>query len=93
MDPLEENPKPWRQIWVSDIDGHSELLHLPGLTVSGFLGRIRYVCDDQVMAHTFGRLLRFAEFAGVGRYSTRGLGAIQLEPTWDSPPTRHRPPP
>lgn len=75
-------PNAWSKVWVSDIDGHSETLRPAGLTVSGFLGRIRYVCTDPVVAGVFDRLLQFAEFAGVGRYTTRGLGTVRLEPTW-----------
>lgn len=87
---LDDDPKQWRHIWVSDIDGHSEVLHQTNLTISGFLGRIRYVCEHPATAQIFGQLLHFAEYAGLGRYSTRGLGAIQLEPTWE-PNTAKRP--
>ena len=52
---------------------------LPGLTVPGFLGRIRYHCDDPQVATTLHRLLLFAELSGLGRYTTRGLGIITLD--------------
>ncbi|MFI7531463.1 CRISPR system precrRNA processing endoribonuclease RAMP protein Cas6 [Nocardia salmonicida] len=86
---LPEDPKLWRRVWVSDIDGHSEVLDLQNLTLSGFLGRVRYVCEDPQMAAIFQSLLTFAEYAGVGRYPTRGLGAIRLEPTWEPGATSH----
>ncbi|MGV9678751.1 CRISPR system precrRNA processing endoribonuclease RAMP protein Cas6 [Nocardia sp. NPDC003482] len=76
---LDEDPRPWRRIWVSDVEGHTELLDLPGLTVPGFLGRIRYRCDDPSISHTLHRLLGFAALAGLGRYTTRGLGVTTLE--------------
>ena len=79
---IEVEPTGWSKVWISDVDGRSQMLPLAGLTVSGFLGRVRYVCPDPVVAELFDRLLRFAEYAGIGRYTTRGLGVIRLEPTW-----------
>ena len=76
---FDEDQRLWRRIWVSDVEGHTELLPLPGLTVPGFLGRIRYHCDDPGVATTLHRLLLFAELAGLGRYTTRGLGIITLD--------------
>ncbi|MFI7524005.1 CRISPR system precrRNA processing endoribonuclease RAMP protein Cas6 [Nocardia salmonicida] len=52
---------------------------LSSLGDSGSLGRIRYHCDDPVVAATLRRLLLFAELAGLGRYTTRGLGIITLD--------------
>lgn len=78
--PIEIDPAGWRKVWVSDVDGHSEVLHLAGLTVSGYLGRIRYVCTDPSVAAVFDRLLRLAEYAGVGRYTARGLGTVAVVP-------------
>jgi len=76
-------------IWVSDVDGRNEIISVKSLTVSGFRGRIRYVCDDPAIAPVFSALLNLATFAGVGRYATHGLGTIALEPTW-SPVDRDR---
>lgn len=70
-------------IWVSDVDGRNEIVTArKGLTMSGFLGRIRYVCEDTETAEVFHKLLHFAEYSGMGRYSTHGLGTVRLEPTW-----------
>ena len=77
-----------RAIWVTDLDGRNAILTLSGLTVSGYLGRVRYSCDDKTVAPGFGALLQFAEFAGLGRYTVRGLGVIALEQTWHT--SHHR---
>jgi hypothetical protein len=69
-------------IWVSDIDGANQVFPLVDMTVSGFVGRIRYVCEDPTVADTIDTLLRFAEFTGIGSYAPRGLGMVRLEPTW-----------
>jgi CRISPR-associated endoribonuclease Cas6 len=70
-------------VWVSDVDGANQILTLGGLTVSGFVGRARYVCDaGPGVAATVDRVMRLAEFAGVGAYTTRGLGKVELEPSW-----------
>lgn len=74
---LDQDPRTWRHIWVSDVTGHTELLPFPGLTVPGFYGTIRYRCDTPT-SRTLHRLLLLAEHAGVGRYTTRGLGIITL---------------
>lgn len=71
-----------KSLWVSDIDGRNVVLPVAKLKASGFVGRMRFVCDDPIAARKFGVLLRFGEFAGLGSYATRGLGVIALEPTW-----------
>lgn len=81
-EPIDPASRLASSVWVSDIDGHSEVLSVERLTVSGFLGRIRYVCNDRAFSATFDTLMRFAEFAGLGRYTTRGLGTVRLENTW-----------
>lgn len=89
-------------VWVSDIDGHSEACALTRKTrrngtwrlddevISGFTGRIRYVCDQgsDDEAAAFDALLGFAAFAGVGSHTTYGFGVISPEPTWQPPTTR-----
>ncbi|WP_431956897.1 hypothetical protein [Nocardia lijiangensis] len=48
-------------------------------------------CEDHDTAHTLHRLLLLAEYAGLGRYTTRGLGIITLDrpaPNGDPPHTR-----
>jgi len=88
-------------VWVSDVDGRSEACTLTRNTrrdgrwrlddavVSGFTGRIRYVCDagPDEDAAWFGALLAFAVFAGVGSHTTYGFGVIIPEPTWQPPTT------
>ena len=62
--------------------GTNEVFPLADMTVSGFVGRIRYVCEDPSTAGTVDTLVRFAEYAGIGSYTPRGLGVVRLEPTW-----------
>jgi hypothetical protein len=89
-------------VWVSDIEGHSEVQILarrarrdgqPKMeeeVVSGFVGRMRYVCDrgTDAEAADFDALVAFALFAGIGSHTTYGFGVVAPEPTWQ-PPTLH----
>jgi CRISPR-associated endoribonuclease Cas6 len=89
-------------IWVSDLEGRSEVhnltrnvrragaRHREDEVVSGFTGRIRYVCDRGTNdeAATFDALLAFAAFAGIGSHTTYGFGVIAAEPSWQPPTTR-----
>jgi CRISPR-associated endoribonuclease Cas6 len=72
-----------QHVWITDVEGHSEALKLGTLTVSGFLGRVRYECDGDAETATWvSRLMRLAPFAGVGTYTVRGLGVTRHESTW-----------
>lgn len=79
---------PWvtRSIWVSDLDGASDVValgrHDRRVHYSGFVGRIRYQCDDGDAAAEVGPLFALADFAGVGAATAKGLGVARLEPTW-----------
>jgi hypothetical protein len=89
-------------VWVSDIDGHSEVQmltrragyggrsHAAEEVVSGFVGRMRYVCDrgTDAEAADFDALMAFGLFAGVGSHTTCGLGIMVAEPTWQPPSVR-----
>jgi CRISPR-associated endoribonuclease Cas6 len=89
-------------VWVSDIEGHNEVQILTRRArrggqqkmeeevVSGFVGRMRYVCDrgTDAEAADFGALIAFALFAGIGSHTTYGFGVVVPEPTWQ-PPTLH----
>lgn len=97
---------PWRPggcpVWVSDLDGRTEVQLLPRTVrgggsperreevISGFVGRVRYVCDQgsDVEAAAFGALLAFAAFAGAGSHTAYGFGVTVPEPTWQPPTTR-----
>ncbi len=86
-------------VWVSDIDGRSQVQTLTRTVrrsggwrsedevVSGFLGRIRYACDQRgdEDAVAFHALLAFAVYAGLGSHTTYGFGVIESEPTWQPP--------
>jgi len=81
-----------RSLWVSDLDGHSSVMPLRDTIVSGFTGRIRYVCDGtDAQAEAVDALLSFAEYAGVGSHTAYGLGTVSLGTTW-APGTRSRAP-
>jgi hypothetical protein len=83
-------------VWVSDIEGRSEVCsltrnvrrngswRLEDELISGFVGRIRYVCDPGADGHAsaFGAVLAFASFAGAGSHTTYGFGVVLPEPTW-----------
>ena len=92
----------WRgagPVWVSDLDGHSEVQILSRRArredqpprseeiISGFTGRVRYVCDHgtDTEAACFSALLAFALFAGAGSHTAYGFGTITPEPTWQPP--------
>jgi hypothetical protein len=88
-----------RSVWVSDLDGHSEVVHLRGRVVSGYVGRLRYVADGRAVGHDYGAdgdarafdaLMAFAAFAGIGSHTTYGFGAVVPEPTWQPPTTGRR---
>lgn len=102
LDPATAPEPTWRgtgPVWVSDIDGHSEVqvlsrrAHRDGgpprqeEIISGFTGRIRYVCDDgtDTDAASFSALLAFAAFAGAGSHTAYGFGTVVPEPTWQPP--------
>lgn len=87
-------------VWVSDIDGRSQAQVLTrrgrgsgrpaGEVVSGFAGRVRYVCDQgtDAEASAFGALLAFAAYAGAGSHTAYGFGVVCPEPTWQPPSVR-----
>lgn len=79
-------------VWLTDIDVASQVVHVNQRVVSGFTGRLRFVCDggDDV-CDAVDRLVQLAEFAGVGAYTTRGFGMTRQEPTWATVQPR-RPP-
>ena len=102
LDPATAPGLPWRgtgPVWVSDLDGHSDVQILSRRAhqdtgqprqeeiISGFTGRIRYVCDDgtDTDAACFAALLAFAAFAGAGSHTAYGFGTIVPEPTWQPP--------
>jgi hypothetical protein len=105
LDPATAPSMPTRgagPVWVSDIEGNNEVQLLMRRTyrggqwkieeevVSGFVGRMRYVCDHGTDAEAadFGALVAFALYAGIGSHTTYGFGVVAPEPTWQ-PPTLH----
>lgn len=65
-------------VWVSDIDGRSEAMALSGLRVSGFVGRVRFRCDDPAVRDLVDPLFRLAPYSGVGSARAKGLGVTRL---------------
>jgi hypothetical protein len=98
LDPATAPGLPWRPggnpVWVSDLDGRTETQLLPRTfriadgterreeVISGFIGRMRFVCDTGAGAAVFGPLLAFASFAGAGAHTAYGFGVLVPEPTW-----------
>lgn len=101
LDPATALDVPWLgsgPVWVSDLDGHTEVQILtrrrrddhPAAddeVISGFTGRVRYVCDhgSDAEAACFGALMAFAAFAGAGSHTAYGFGVVVPEPTWQPP--------
>jgi CRISPR-associated endoribonuclease Cas6 len=102
LDPPTAPPLPGHgagPVWVSDVDGHNEVQILTRRArrgnefrteeevVSGFVGRMRYVCDrgTDAEAADFSALMAFALFAGVGSHTTYGFGVVVPERTWQPP--------
>jgi CRISPR-associated endoribonuclease Cas6 len=80
-------------VWVSDLDGHSEVADLKGQVLSGFLGRVRYSCDGPAEeACLFDAVISLAAYAGIGSHTTFGFGTVIAEPTWQPPSIRPRRP-
>jgi hypothetical protein len=106
LDPSTVPALPWLPgpgpVWVSDLDGHTEAQLLSRTArqdgrrvrreevISGFVGRVRYVCDHgtEDEAAAFGALLAFASFAGAGSHTAYGFGVVIPEPTWQPPTVR-----
>lgn len=105
LDPATAPSPPGRgapSVWVSDIEGRSEAHILSRRArgggqsraseevISGFTGRIRYVCDHgtETEAADFGALLAFAAYSGAGSHTTYGFGVARPEPTWQPPTVR-----
>ena len=103
LDPSTAPALPWLPgpgpVWISDLDGHTEVQLLSRRprgdstrlrqeeVISGFVGRVRYVCDHgaDAEAAAFGALLAFASFAGAGSHTAYGFGVVIPEPTWQPP--------
>ena len=89
-------------VWVSDLDGRTDVQIVARSVrqggsqarreevISGFVGRVRYVCDHgtDAEAAAFGALLAFASFAGAGSHTAYGFGVVIPEPTWQPPTTQ-----
>lgn len=73
-----------RNVWISDLDGRSETLRIASLQASGFVGTLHIRCDSPTLAVDIDRLIRFAEFGGVGSYTTRGLGVVTRAPAYQN---------
>lgn len=81
-------------VWMTDIDVASQTTRVNDRVVSGFTGRLRFVCDaDDQTAAAVDALVRLAEYTGVGAYTTRGFGMVRSEPTWSPAPPRRSPQP
>ncbi|BCB74579.1 CRISPR-associated endoribonuclease Cas6 [Phytohabitans flavus] len=76
-------------VWLTDIDVASQTVRVNDRVISGFTGRLRFVCDtDSQAAASVERLVRLAAYAGIGAHTTRGFGLNRREPTWTPAPSR-----
>jgi hypothetical protein len=76
---LDVTPEP---VWMTDIEVTSQVVRIDNRVVSGFTGRLRFVCDaDTEIANAVDRLVTLAPFAGVAAYTTRGFGVTRPEAT------------
>lgn len=66
------------EVWVSDLDGRSHALVVSTMHVSGFVGQIRYRCDNHDIAALIDPLFRLAEYSGIGTGTAKGLGVARL---------------
>lgn len=57
------------------------------VTVTGFLGTVHYTADGRIDTTAVDTLARLAPYAGIGAYTTRGFGAVQLTPAYARTPT------
>lgn len=81
-------------VWLTYIDVTSHVVRINERVVSGFIGRLRFVCDaSDETATAVDALVRLAEYSGVGAYTTRGFGLAHREPTWAAAPPRQPSPP
>ena len=76
-------------VWVSDIAGQSHPMILAGTHISGFVGRLRYQCDDVGAAAVVDPLFRLAPFCGVGSAKAKGLGVTRLRSGRQPQSARH----
>ncbi|MFT3662698.1 MAG: CRISPR system precrRNA processing endoribonuclease RAMP protein Cas6 [Gordonia sp. (in: high G+C Gram-positive bacteria)] len=78
--------RPWSpeddDVWVSHITGKTRTFKHAQIHISGFTGRMRFVCDTPEAAATWTPLLEFARLVGIGAYTARGLGSIELHRSW-----------
>lgn len=86
LSPRDVSPQVTNAVWVTDLEGASDVVALGRgerqVHYSGFVGRIRYQCDDDDAAAAVGPLFALADFTGVGSATAKGLGVARLEPTW-----------
>ena len=87
---LEQSPRAASdEVLVTDIAGESVTMRelqrtgphrrATELTISGFVGSMRLVCPGPA-ATPVGQLLAWAEFTGIGAWTTRGLGTVRVTP-------------
>lgn len=65
-------------VWVAELSGSSQRLDIGPARPSGFLGHVRYQCEDQAVASLVDGLFRLAAYAGVGSAKAKGLGVTRV---------------
>lgn len=68
-------------VLVSDVDGSSQTVVLQRRLVSGFVGQVDYVLEnDAPGGAVIDAALRMSRYCGVGAHTTHGLGVTRVEP-------------
>ncbi|MFV0408114.1 MAG: CRISPR system precrRNA processing endoribonuclease RAMP protein Cas6 [Propioniciclava sp.] len=67
-------------VWVADVDLNTHRVTLNGRAYAGVLGTATYRCDDPGVAKRVGALLSLARFSGVGSFTRRGFGVVDVTP-------------
>lgn len=78
-DPYQLSPVEW-QGWVSAYQLETAVLHLRGGIEIGFQGWTKYRFPNPEQARLATLLAQFAEFSGIGRKTTMGMGQAYLKP-------------
>ena len=69
-----------KALWVSDLAITSTLVELQRQPVSGAVGLMQLRCTDVKLAPHADRLLRLANYSGIGSFTLKGCGVCEVQP-------------
>ncbi len=75
--PLARDEHP--HVWVSGLDVSTETVTLNGRRYPGAVGSVTFRCDEGDVAGRVDSLLRLAEFSGVGSFTRKGFGVVEVQ--------------